>query len=240
MGSPIRAVFLDAGHTLIHPVASVGEIYARAARGFGAEVEAPELDRALAGIWGEHAAAVSSAPDGCATSDALDRAMWEGFCRALVARVPSLRVPFEPWFDGLYATFARPDVWQVYPDVLPALAAFRAAGLAVGIVSNWDSRLEGILAGLGLGGRVDFVVYSSRAGWRKPDPRIFRIALARARVDAAEALHVGDSEAEDARGAAAAGVRCLLLDRSGARDGDPRSIRSLPEAAKRLRAGAIP
>jgi len=83
----------------------------------------------------------------------------------------------------------------------------------VGIISSWDTRLKKISDGLGLTRLVDFLVISAEAGIRKPDPRIFHLALEKAGVGPHEALHVGDLPEEDAEGARRAGVRPVLIDR---------------------------
>ena len=49
----------------------------------------------------------------------------------------------------------------------------------------------------------------------KPHPSIFEAALAQANVTAAESMMVGDSLAHDIEGARRAGMRGVLLHRSG-------------------------
>jgi putative hydrolase of the HAD superfamily len=109
------------------------------------------------------------------------------------------------------------------PDAAPVLGALRAAGIRTAVVSNWDCSLDDVLAGLGLGGLLNTVVTSAVAGARKPDPEIFRIALARLRCAPERALFVGDSLEVDIAGGQAAGVRSLLLDR-GAGAADPGEV----------------
>jgi HAD superfamily hydrolase (TIGR01509 family) len=100
-----------------------------------------------------------------------------------------------------------------YPDAAPALAELRASGLRLGVVSNWDCSLKGVLAGLGLAAAVDTIAVSAKVGVRKPDPAIFWAALRELRCEPGEALFVGDSLETDVLGARAAGLRGLLLDR---------------------------
>jgi putative hydrolase of the HAD superfamily len=102
-----------------------------------------------------------------------------------------------------------------HEDAAPALAALRQAGLRLGVVSNWDCSLGNVLSQLGLGGAIDAVVVSAEVGAPKPDPAIFRAALAALRCEAEDALFVGDSLETDVEGARAAGIRALLLDRRG-------------------------
>jgi putative hydrolase of the HAD superfamily len=121
--------------------------------------------------------------------------------------------------------------FRAYPDAAPALAGLRARGLTLVCVSNWDISLRDVLTEAGLGGDLDGVVGSAETGASKPDPAIFRAALELAGCEPEEALHVGDTEAEDIAGAAAAGIPALLLDRSG----DRGHLSSLAEIEHHLR-----
>ena len=65
---------------------------------------------------------------------------------------------FEPWspfdkFDSffieLFAYFAEPRAWSLYPEVLNTLAALKQRGLRLSVISNFHSRLVPILHGLG-------------------------------------------------------------------------------------------
>ena len=114
-----------------------------------------------------------------------------------------------------------------YPDVEPALRELHERGMTVVIASNWDCSLPEWLRPTGILDLVDGVVTSAEVGAAKPSPRVFERALGIAGVDPGEALHVGDKLDNDIQGAAAAGIRAVLLQR----DGDPppgvESIRSL-------------
>ena len=123
--------------------------------------------------------------------------------------------------------------FRAYPDVGPALGSLRRRSLKLVCVSNWDCSLPEVLARCGIGEALDGVVASATAGARKPDPAIFERALELAGCAPADALHVGDTPAEDLEGARAAGVRALLIDRSGSPDGDGR-IASLGEIEDHL------
>ena len=59
---------------------------------------------------------------------------------------------------------------------------------------------------------VAAVIDSGAVGVAKPDPGIFTLALNAVGVEAARAVHVGDTVAADVVGARAAGVRPLHLD----------------------------
>jgi HAD superfamily hydrolase (TIGR01549 family) len=116
---------------------------------------------------------------------------------ALDALLSSLR--FEPW-----------------EDAAPSLSALRELGLRLVVVSNWDCSLPDVLAEIGLEPLVDAVVTSAAVGAAKPDAGIFLAALEQAGCAPGQALHVGDSVENDLMGAIGAGLRGMLLDRSGA------------------------
>jgi putative hydrolase of the HAD superfamily len=101
-----------------------------------------------------------------------------------------------------------------FPDAATVLGSLRAMGLRSAVVSNWDCSLAGLLGGLGLGGLLDGVVTSAEAGVRKPDPRIFEVALASVQSPPERAIFVGDSIDIDVEGGRAAGIRSVWLDRS--------------------------
>ena len=98
-----------------------------------------------------------------------------------------------------------------FPDVRPALEAL-APRYTLGIVSNGNTS-----AGeLGMDGLMSFEVFAQdHGGVEKPDPTLFRIALADAGCAPEEFLHVGDSLENDVAGAAAVGARSVWLNRAG-------------------------
>lgn len=119
--------------------------------------------------------------------------------------------------------------FSAYPDAAPALRELRARGLRLVVASNWDCSLPQVLEDAGLAELVHGVVASATVGADKPAAALFEAALTVAGCDAAEALHVGDSPANDVAGAERAGIRAVLLDRAGAWPATPGSIAGLAE-----------
>jgi putative hydrolase of the HAD superfamily len=119
--------------------------------------------------------------------------------------------------------------FTAYPDVLPTLEELRERGLRLVIASNWDCSLPDWLRPTGILELVDGVVTSAEVGAAKPSPRVFERALGVAGVEPSEALHVGDKVDNDVEGAAAAGVRGVLLQREGDPPPGVESIRNLSE-----------
>lgn len=227
----IEAVSFDAGHTLIRPRTSVGEVYAEAARRHGVEADGEALDRRFRRVFEKRRSEFLPAVSRPHTPER-ERAFWRG----LVAEVfraeglwPSVRDRFDRIFDDLYDAFARPEPWEVFPDVVPCLDALAGLGLPLVVVSNWDSRLHEILAGLGLRDRFRFVLASAEVGAEKPDPAIFQEAARRLGVAPARVLHVGDLVREDLLGARGAGLKAVLVDRGGTAPGIGPAVRDLRE-----------
>jgi len=92
------------------------------------------------------------------------------------------------------------------------LRRWRARGIRLAVVSNFDQRLIGLLEALGLAELLETVVVSSAVGAAKPDPLPFQRALQQLQLPPEAVWHIGDSP-EDEAGARAAGLRCLLIRR---------------------------
>jgi putative hydrolase of the HAD superfamily len=89
------------------------------------------------------------------------------------------------------------------------LESLRSRGLELGLVSNafdpgWLLRRD--LDQMGIAERIDFAVFSSEVGKRKPHPEIFERALTALGAAAEESLFVGDRLFEDVRGAGELGM----------------------------------
>jgi HAD superfamily hydrolase (TIGR01549 family) len=113
--------------------------------------------------------------------------------------------------DALYDVMT--DQWRAYDDAVPVLASLHAADVRIGLVSNMGVDIRPVLAREGLLPFLDAVVLSCETGTVKPDPRIFQAALDALDADPARTLMVGDS-AHDDGGAAALGIRTLVLPRT--------------------------
>ena len=92
------------------------------------------------------------------------------------------------------------------------LAALRPHTRIAIVTNNLLEEQQDKLAYCGLAALVDVLIASEDVGVSKPDPAIFRIALERTGVDAAEAVMVGDSWANDIAGAHRAGIRAVWFN----------------------------
>ncbi len=223
----IRAVCFDAGATLLHPDPPVEEVYGRVFREDGARCSPEALREALAGAWMKvQKQPVEDRYGGVSGEEAFWRAFLSGVRRSIDGGTVS-----DEAFSRLATHFRDPGSWAVYGDVLPVLEDLSARGLALAVISNWDSHLPRLLDALRLSPFFRVVSVSAIEATGKPSPEIFRRTCLRLGVAPAEALHVGDSPRDDVEGATSAGLPALLLDRDDRHTGVPRRIRSLIELA---------
>ncbi len=142
----------------------------------------------------------------------------------------------DPWtakrfFAGLRETALQRSP-PLFSDARRCLEALDAERRKLAVVSNSTSEaaVRRILHRTGIVEFFQKVVSSGSEGVAKPDAEIFRRALGRLRVPAAEALYVGNLEWTDARAARAAGLHGVWLHRDGTGFGDdPPEITSLLE-----------
>jgi putative hydrolase of the HAD superfamily len=208
-------VFFDAGGTLFEitsPLASFGEVFA----GLGCHITPERLAEVL-----NEARRVTQAVDHLGPGP--EYAVIAERARARRERLVSAildGVGVEPaWRErcraAIWEAFVDRRFFGLYPDAPIALEALAAAGYRLGIISNWEPRLEQLCRSHGIAERFAFVLASEAEGFAKPGPHLFRRALALAGVEPARAVQVGDSYEHDVQGATALGLDAVLVDRGG-------------------------
>jgi len=214
----VDVLFFDVGNTLIYPNPSVGEVYARALREEGFAADPEEVERSFEETWRElrRQQADGALEYGMSRDEALDwwRLVVRESCRPF-----GEPADFASFLLKLWNYFGSGGAWGIYDDVLPTVRELRRRGKRLGLISNWDVRLERILRDLGLWGRFDCVTISAAVGVEKPDPGIFQHALRRCECPPGRALHVGDSEIDDVAGARGVGMEALWVCRDAETDG---------------------
>lgn len=95
-----------------------------------------------------------------------------------------------------------------FPEMEQTLAALRADGRKIGIVTNGETAFQTRnIDALGLHRMVDAILISEQEGMRKPERALFIRAADRLGVSPGACLFVGDNPAADILGAHAAGMR---------------------------------
>ena len=105
---------------------------------------------------------------------------------------------------------------RVVPGVLPLLEYLSnlRPRVCLGVVTNGLRAVQQEkLAACQLEGLLDFLLTSEEAGVKKPDPRLFHLALERGNARAQTAVVIGDSWELDVLGAHQAGISSLWLNR---------------------------
>jgi REG-2-like HAD superfamily hydrolase len=210
----IDLITLDAAGTIIDHRWDPGGIAAQAARSVGLLVSAERSRPA----YGEVFARFRSEQEELERigDRAAVKSMWQRQMAAWLVEVggkeedaPEVLSRFEELAFG-----PRSHVFALFEDALPAIESIKAAGFKLGVISNWDHTLFGVLESLGVDGEFDFVIASLVFGAEKPEKSIFMKACEHGRSAPERTLHVGDSEYDDFLGARNAGMHALLIDRS--------------------------
>jgi HAD superfamily hydrolase (TIGR01509 family) len=201
---PIQTVFLDAGGVLVNPSWSrVSETLAR----HGVHVGAAALASAE-----PHAKRLIDTTETIRATNDQQRG-WTYFNLVLTQAGVALSDATVAALAELHAYHQQFNLWESVPgEVRPALAALRARGFQLVVVSNANGALHRAFDRLGLTGDVDVIFDSHLEGVEKPDPRFFQIALDRSGAHAETTMHVGDLFHVDVAGARAAGITPALLD----------------------------
>jgi HAD superfamily hydrolase (TIGR01549 family) len=214
MSEAIRAIFFDAGNTLIFP--RIEELAQElTAQGYPATVEdfraadrrgRAKLDEILWPLLRQ-----GQIPQ------TVDPIYWNEYLRALMEQIHAPEAKRGDVTDRLADRFRELSFWShVFPETPGFLESLKARGYYLGVISNSVGWLEEYLGQVCLARYFDTILDSAIVGIEKPHPGIFRLALERAGVRAAEAIFVGDTYATDIGGARLAGLRGVLLDLVGA------------------------
>jgi len=120
---------------------------------------------------------------------------------------------------SIAAEFARRrrERMRLFPDARACLAAWRANGVRLGLVTNGDaSQQRDKIARHALAGYFDVIVIEGEFGAGKPDAAVYRHALDALGARAADTCMVGDHLDFDVAGAQRLGLQGIWIDRAGA------------------------
>lgn len=101
------------------------------------------------------------------------------------------------------------------PGAIDLLDHLRGKSMLHIITNGFHETQHTKLASSGLLGYFHNIITSEKAGARKPDPRIFRYALNKARAIAEDSVMIGDDPTTDIAGARNAGMHTVLYDPEG-------------------------
>ncbi len=214
MNSKVRAIFFDAGNTLVFPrvdvlvdaVRSLG--YSAAPEDF---YESERLAKRKLDEWLWPQIHSGEIPAG------VDSYYWVDYLTRLVEQ---LKVPLEDRLrvaESLGENYKNIEVWtRVFQGTEEYLARLRGDGYYLAVISNSIGRMEELMNFVGMTKYLSFVFDSAIVGVEKPHPRIFQMALEKSGMSAAKSIFVGDVYSTDIGGARGAGMEGVLIDWVGA------------------------
>lgn len=191
-----RTLFFDLFHTLVDVVAAPGSRGRYTADILGVDREA----------W--NAACFSEIHDITRPAEHVDvirrmaRSLRDDVPEALIIEATEER---QRRFD-----YALENIEQ---ETLAILDRLRAHGFRLGLISNASTGEVAAWERSPLARRFDTVVFSWECGYRKPEPDIYREALARESIPAGEALFIGDGGSNEHQGAREVGIDNVLITR---------------------------
>ena len=112
----IRAVFFDAGGTLLYPYPSVGEVYARVAAEHGVKACDKKLNEIFKQVWNQKDGLAMAA----LTDEKSEKNWWREIVRETFKPFDAFR-DFEVFFDDLYDQFASPQTWKLFDETRTVL-----------------------------------------------------------------------------------------------------------------------
>ncbi|TID25175.1 putative transporter [Venturia nashicola] len=237
----------DAFGTLYQPRTSIPATYARVAKEHGIQ-DVNEEELAVSFKKGTFKSASKQFPNYGKASGLRLHEWWAYLVRDSFQPVTSKPVP-DAMIRSLMEDFSSKKAYRLFSDVLPFFTYLKDMNgsaqtpdwpwrsTTVGVITNSDFRVGGILKSLGLKVRdernqesenlspdISFVTTSYIAGIEKPDAKIFKAAqntfsqlISSSEIPAEDIVkvHIGDDLEKDVFGAMGAGWTSIFLDRAG-------------------------
>ena len=202
-----KAIFFDVDFTLIYPGPTFqGEGYRQACLRHGLEVDAARF---------EDAVKASSFILDDVEEPLYDDGLFIHYTASIIEHMGGRGPQVVHAARDIYQAWAGNHHFEMYDDVEPVLRALVEQGYIVGAISNSHRSLDAFRDHFSLTGLIHAHVSSYEHGYLKPHRSIFEEALVRAGARAESSVMVGDSLKADVQGALAAGMRAVLLRRSG-------------------------
>jgi HAD superfamily hydrolase (TIGR01509 family) len=216
----IKAIFFDAGGTLIHLDSS--HICSLISNDLAAGPSPDNFRRAQFMAMRRVAELVAA---GAGSTENLKRE----FYSTLLPKIGVSEEKLDAAVECVLSLALAEMLWRKADESTAyALGRLKGRGLILGVVSNSDGRIEQAFRQAGLAGYFDFFIDSFIVGAEKPDPAIFRFALERVALPPSEVAYVGDLYDVDVVGSRAAGLVPVLYDPYDFnRDADCLSIRAI-------------
>jgi len=186
----IRFILFDAVGTLIYPDPSVTAAYESVGRARGIDLSSTEIQARFRAAYER----VFRREIDVATDEQRERQRWRAVVVDVFAEWPHL---VDELLEQLWHHFAQAKHWPLFADVEPILSVLSARGYELGIASNFDARLRGIITHHSALAACRHVFVSTELGYSKPSKAFFAEAQRRLSAQPDEILIVGDDFEND-------------------------------------------
>ncbi|XP_076346883.1 rhythmically expressed gene 2 protein-like isoform X1 [Tachypleus tridentatus] len=210
----IRLATFDVTNTLLKFKISIGEEYSQTSNLYGIQSDAAQLNAAFKRQWKilneQH-------PNFGATSGIEPQTWWTNMVGRTFhdAGYDYLnQTQLQTLARHLFKAYSTKTCWEIQRGTHTLLQNLAKANIQLGIISNFDNRLQGILSEVGLLHNFDFIIDSYSVKVKKPSQKIFDLALKHVKhleISPDQAVHIGDDLEDDYLGARNAGWNALLL-----------------------------
>ena len=197
----VKAVFFDAGETLIHRNPSLATITHRYLLKAGKKVNRAKLNQVLSHSALDMKEIVQKA-------ELNDTEKWHVYMDSVLKR---LGIKDNELKNRVISRLKRGTSFRVYDEVWGVLKGLKKAGIKTGIISNAPKDLKKVFDRLGLTKQFDWIVVSEDAGAEKPDKKIYELALKKCGIERENIIYVGDNYLADIMGALKSGIRPVWL-----------------------------
>ena len=202
-----RLVTFDVVGTLLRVKRSPGFHYASAAKRYGFDVDAKQIDLVYGSVWKD---TKDKYPNYGVNNGLSSQTWWQNFVKN-VFQSAGFTMPVNDICNDLWSMFMKKDLWEVAPCIENTLNELQSRGFMLGVVSNFDERLEDVLSAVNLRQYFSVIMTSVTAGVEKPDVQIFEKTLNRLHIDPWNALHIGDDLIEDYESAWQSKMNAILF-----------------------------
>jgi HAD superfamily hydrolase (TIGR01662 family) len=212
--SKLKVVFFDLGSTLVYSRDLWPPIYEQADRALVEMLCRSGIDIDPAAFYTEFGGFIRSYYDKLA-EDNLEPTAYK-VLSDLLSQKGFRNVPDPVLRAALGALYAvTQQNWFLEEDAISTLETLKSGGYRLGLISNTsdDNNVQGIIDRWGLRQFFETIVTSAALGIRKPDARIFQIALDRFQIQPDAAVMIGDALNADVLGANRSGIYSVWITR---------------------------
>lgn len=111
-----------------------------------------------------------------------------------------------------HTTTADPTVWRVLPGVMETLNTLKLQKKKLALVDNWNHYLHDFVKQSELADFFPVIISGGELGIRKPDKKIFELALEKLHAQKEKTVYIGNRYIDDVLGPQASGITPILFD----------------------------